>query len=227
MSTVAVGVDGWSGGWVAVVLVDGHFAAAHHARGLRDVVALVPDACAVAVDMPLGLCRRGWRDADTAAKRYLGPTKSPSVFMTPPRPVFAEDTHARASALCRELTGKGISIQAWGLKPKLLEANSLYGHRAVSLWEVHPEVSFAAMGLPADSGTKKTWQGQRARLRQLAAVGIDIPDDIGTAGVVPTDDVLDAAAAAWTADRIAQGRARALPDPPQINDYGQSIAIWY
>ena len=226
MNTV-IGVDGWSDGWIGIVLYDGQFGAAHQAPTLEGVLAQVPGASVITVDMPLGLVDRGWRDADTAAKRYLGPKKSSSVFMTPPRLAFAEDTHASASAVSRELNGKGFSIQAWGLKSKLMEANSLLDDLGLALWEVHPEVSFTAMGLPAGTGSKKSWRGQRARLRVLLAAGIQIPDDLGDAGVVPADDVLDAAAAAWSAHRIAQGDAGALPDPPQVNDHGQRLAIWY
>ena len=82
------------------------------------------------------------------------------------------------------------------------------------------------MGLLPGDGSKKSWRGQRARLGLLRAEGVDLPDDLDAAGDVPTDDVLDAAAAAWSAHRIARGAAKSLPDPPQ-NDRGQSIAIWY
>jgi predicted RNase H-like nuclease len=53
-----------------------------------------------------------------------------------------------------------------------------------------------------------------------------LPDNLGAAGDVPCDDILDATAAGWSADRIARGIASSLPDPPQFVD-GQSIAIWY
>jgi predicted RNase H-like nuclease len=38
--------------------------------------------------------------------------------------------------------------------------------------------------------------------------------------------VLDAAAAAWSAHRIATGCAVSYPDPPQRTDDGDEIAIW-
>ncbi|MBV8930845.1 MAG: DUF429 domain-containing protein, partial [Mycobacteriaceae bacterium] len=121
-----------------------------------------------------------------------------------------------------------ISVQAWGLKPKLLEANRVYDAGALVLREVHPELSFIALGLGAEDGSKKTWRGQRARLRVLAAAGIVVPEDLGAAvATVPADDVLDATAVAWTAHRIACGQAVCVPDPPQINERGQQLAIWY
>jgi predicted RNase H-like nuclease len=223
--TLVLGVDACPGGWVGVELHDGRFAAAHFDRELGKLVSSTPDAAAIAVDIPLGLADEDWRDADAAAKKFLG-KRSSSVFMTPPKVALAEKTHALGVARCRELTGKGFSIQAWGLKTKLLEANSLYESGDHPIWEVHPEVSFAALGLSAGDGQKKSWRGLRARERVLSAVGIELPDNPGAAGGVPCDDILDAAAAAWSAHRIARDMAASLPDPPQFVD-GQSIAIWY
>lgn len=177
--------------------------------------------------MPLGLLDSGERDADRVVKRKLG-QRSSSLFVMPPRPVFDELNHPAASARCKALTGKGLSIQAWGLKAKLLEANALYDNDAPPLREIHPELSFLELGLLHVDGGKKIWRGQRARLRVLEAAGIYLPEDLGQAVArVPADDVLDAAAAAWTAHRIAHDVAECVPDPPQRNDRGQSIAIWY
>jgi predicted RNase H-like nuclease len=41
-----------------------------------------------------------------------------------------------------------------------------------------------------------------------------VPDDLGAAGRAGADDVLDAAAVAWTASRLAAGTAVSFPDPP-------------
>ena len=45
----------------------------------------------------------------------------------------------------------------------------------------------------------------------LARHGIQLPDHLGDAGEAGPDDVLDAAAAAWSAQRIATGHASRLP----------------
>lgn len=64
------------------------------------------------------------------------------------------------------------------------------------------------------------------RLALLAAEGIVLPRDLGVSGAVPVDDVLDAAAAAWSARRLALEMAHSLPDPPEIID-GRRVAIWH
>lgn len=53
-----------------------------------------------------------------------------------------------------------------------------------------------------------------------------IPEEIAYAGDAGAEDLLDAAAAAWSATRIANGHALSLPDPPQVAN-SRRIAIWY
>lgn len=49
-----VGVDGCSGGWVAVSLIDGRFDAAVRFDSLAELLARFEDAAFVAVDVPIG-----------------------------------------------------------------------------------------------------------------------------------------------------------------------------
>jgi predicted RNase H-like nuclease len=219
---------------VAVELRDG-FAAAHFSRSLDRLLASVGELAAIGVDMPLGLLPGGWRRADVEAALALGRRRS-SVFRVPPAPAWAAGSYAEAVAVCRELTGgAGFSIQAWGLRERLREANACWATDAYPLYEVHPEVSFRALvGADALAGadapplpSKKRWAGHVARYRALERAGIVLPDDIGEAGRAAPDDVLDAAAAAWTALRIARGEARSHPAEPTDRVDGRTVAIWY
>lgn len=225
MSTV-LGVDGWKNGWVGIELRDGRFVGAHVDQTLRELTAVAPGAVVIGVDIPLGLLDAEVRASDRAAQRRLG-ARSSSLFVMPPRPVFDAPDHAAATAAAKALTGSGISIQTWGLRRKFLEAEALHEEARLPLHEVHPELSFHQMGLLASDGRKKSWRGQRARLRILAGHGIELPEELGRAvAAVPADDVLDAAAAAWSAHRIATGAAFSLPDPPQLDARGRPLAIW-
>ncbi|MET7762671.1 DUF429 domain-containing protein [Streptomyces sp. NPDC005336] len=225
--SAVVGVDACPTGWVAVTLREGGFAGADTAKGLTELLRRVPDAAVVAVDMPLGLLAAGRRSADTLAVAKLAPHRS-RVFPVPPRQVWEEADYAAANLCCRRLTGSGMSRQSWGLAAKLREANACRDGGDHRLHEVHPEVCFAAMNdsLPV-AWSKKSWNGQAVRRRLLRDQGIVLPDDLGPAGRVPPDDVLDAAAAAWSAHRIALQAARSLPDPPETADTGLPVAIWY
>jgi predicted RNase H-like nuclease len=224
----AVGVDGWRGGWVAVVLDDGQWTATRAAAGLAEIVAACPGAAAIGVDMPLGLVARGWRAADDLAADRLGRHRS-RVFRVPPRPAWRAATHREAVAVCRQLTDPpaGCSLQAWSLKDKIRQADEIRARQPQRLHEVHPELSFGALnGGAVVAAGKKSWNGQMARRALLARAGIRLPDDLAAAGAVPADDILDAAAVAWTAARIARGQADSFPRPPQPDDAGHPIAIW-
>jgi predicted RNase H-like nuclease len=75
--------------------------------------------------------------------------------------------------------------------------------------------------------SKSTWHGAAQRRQLLAAARIWLADDLAVAGAAAgTADVLDAAAAAWTALRVAQGQTRPMPDPPESFSDGLPAAIW-
>ncbi len=61
----------------------------------------------------------------------------------------------------------------------------------------------------------------------LAGAGIDLPDEPGRAGRAAPDDVLDAAAAAWSARRIASGCACSVLEHPPRDGGGRPVAMWY
>ncbi len=230
-----VGVDGCRSGWVAVGIGEwddigtgGGEAKDLEAALLSEVSEIpdrFPDVTVVAIDMPIGLATTSFRETDSLARERLGRRRS-SVFATPPRAVLETEEHAAASALCVELTGKGVSRQAHGLRHKILEVDRWLPHAPCVVREAHPELCFAEMmGHPA-RWPKKSWGGVAERLRTLQRAGLDplsLPAD--PASVLP-DDLLDAFSAAWTAVRLERGRARSLPDPPELLDSGESAAIW-
>ncbi|MGE5828040.1 MAG: DUF429 domain-containing protein [Micromonosporaceae bacterium] len=219
-----LGIDACRAGWVGVELSDGAYARAFLAGSLAHLLE-IDEFAAVGVDIPLGFAGHGWRAADALAAQRLGARRS-SVFRVPPRVVWEEVDYAAANRRCRELTGAGLSVQSFGLRRRVLEANALRDadHPIV---EVHPELSFAAMnGGPLGHG-KKSWAGQARRRALLARAGIVVPDDPGPAGAAAPDDVLDAAAVAWSAARLARGEAACLPDPPPGDAQGRPVGIWF
>ncbi|MDQ2628738.1 MAG: DUF429 domain-containing protein [Actinomycetota bacterium] len=218
-------MDAASKAWVGVELVGGQFARAVTAARLADLPDLA-DYAVIAVDIPLGLPDKGFRIADTQARSALGPRRN-SVFPTAPRPVLLEESHHAANLVHRRLAGMGLSQQSFALRKRILEADALYADDSLPLFEVHPELSFTMMGDGPPKAGKKSWDGQRDRIARLGSAGIVIPAEIGDAGQVGADDVLDAAAAAWSAHRIATNVACSVPDPPQLNARGQRLAIWY
>jgi predicted RNase H-like nuclease len=152
------------------------------------------------------------------------------VFAIAPRPVWDERAYADANRRCRQLTGNGLSAQAWGLRAALLEADGYRKACRHPLHEVHPELAFSTLaGSPLEE-SKHTREGCGRRRALLAAAGIELPSArsirLAAGGPAPAeDDLLDAAAAAWSALRIAAGTAVIITDPRQRADDDTEIAI--
>lgn len=209
------GADVWKGKWVVVVLDDGRFSRAFVAPTIDEAVAELADHAAIGVDMPIGLPPAGEsRPADNEARVFVGPRRN-SVFTTPPAELLECASAAEANTLATSEGWPGISSQAFSLKKQILDVQPL-AEADERVWEVHPEVSFAEAngGVPL-AWSKTSWNGAELRLRILDSQGITVPRDLGPAGAAEVPDVLDAAIAAWSADRIARGVALSFPSGAQ------------
>lgn len=219
-----LGVDAWKGRWFGAVL-DGSDIQFLVEDALEDLIGASEDVAAVVVDIPIGLPGADGRLADKEARRFVGPRGS-SVFSVPGLAALRADSYSEALAISRRGTGVGLSTQAYALRRMILDASEVCSADDRIL-EGHPEVTFAAMKGSTLDFAKRTWNGFNERRWLLAAEGLIIPDDLGlAAGKTGLDDVLDAAAMAWSALRVAHGDARSLPDPPE-RIAGRQVAIWY
>ncbi|MCG9894679.1 MAG: DUF429 domain-containing protein [Fimbriimonadaceae bacterium] len=198
-------------------------------RSLAELAGLVPDARTVAIDIPIGLTENGIRRCDGLARALLGPRRS-SVFSAPPRDVLAATDHPSASALCRQLTGKGLSRQSFFLFERIRETEAwLQSTTGIEVREAHPELAWTTLppGGPCRE-SKHRPAGLRERAERLAALpwmpAGDILEWTRPAGVKP-DDLLDALACLHVAVRIGRGEAVRLPDPPEIGADGRPCSI--
>lgn len=218
------GVDSGPHGWVVCVL-------AGTGRARRVDWSVVPDAAAVlaatagcdavGVDIPLAVPdgpRR--REAEVLAAARLGPARA-SLFPTPPAPVLDTASHAEACAVARRVTGRGISLQTWHIVPKIRDFQRV--ELPASVVEAHPELSFRTMAPGTGFASKRTARGAGQRVAALAGWADPGP----LLGDLPArtrlDDVLDALATAWTAERVARGTAELLG--PSTDARGRSTAI--
>jgi predicted RNase H-like nuclease len=150
------------------------------------------------------------------------------VFPAPPRDVLEAATYADARALSTERYGRSVSAQSYALRHRILEVDAVARKDEVTdrIYEIHPELAFAAMAGGPLPWSKKTWNGVMRRRGLLLDEGITIPDLLeGPAATVPPDDVVDAAAVAWSARRIAEGNGNRLPADGAGEAFG--MAIWY
>jgi len=184
------------------------------------------------VDIPIGLVEGEPRRCDMEARKIIG-AKGSSVFPAPDPRLITATSYEQASTRARTLTGKGISVQVFGIFPKILEVNwTLTPAQQDRVFEVHPEVSFWALaGRRPMAFSKGKPEGYLERKRLLAdALGVTISERAEAfklARPASPDDVLDAIVAAWTARRRVEGRAERLPPEPQIDGRGLRMEIVY
>jgi predicted RNase H-like nuclease len=212
---LVAGVDGCREGWVAVSLdPSGDVQVSTHAT-FEEVLRL--RARVIAVDIPIDPDGNGSRPADAATRAFVGGRAS-SVFPTAPRRALQARTFADANEIARAITGTGVSQQSFALASKILEVDEL-ARQDDRVIEVHPEASFCRLAGGPLAESKHTPRGLERRRALLASAGLTVPDAVHGVREV---DLLDAAAAAWTAARYALGDADALP-----SDHTDRLgAIW-
>ncbi len=223
-----LGVDACRAGWVAIACSGREIQAYVH----EDIASIAALAAAdgpvdvIGIDIPIGLADSTIRQADLLARKVAG-ARWASVFVTPVRPALAMHDHQDASALNRRLTGSGISRQAFNLRDKIRQVDEWLPGAPCPVVEVHPELVFGELAGGPLTDSKSTWAGAVQRRQLLAGVGIEVCGDLGLTGQqAGVDDVLDAAAVAWTAARVARGAARCMPDSPERFSDGIACAIW-
>ena len=215
MAPVA-GVDGCRAGWIVV-----HDGCATVHRDFATVLAGLPDDTVVAVDMPIGLIDEhepGGRDVDRAARLELGPKRN-SVFSAPPRCALGARTLGDARR-----RGARLTLQTLNILSRIEDVDRVMTPDLQSrVFEVHPELSFAAMngGGPL-LAPKRSATGARERRALLQRAGVMVPErPVGAA----RDDLLDACALAWSAHRVDRGNARRVPDRPARDARGLRMEL--
>ena len=218
------GIDGYKQGWVGVWLDrSGSLVGAACRASLQELLEAIPDLVTAGIDMPIHLLDSPTRPADTLARSALGPKRGRSVFPALPRFVIEEKWLAadfeEVNQQCRQLYGRAFSRQSLHLRQKIAEVNESH-QQGFPVIEVHPELSFTAMnGGQPPSLSKKTWGGFRERISLLDMQGIHLSDRV----LLPVhhlaqDDIVDAAAAAWSAHRFVAGEAICYPADSKNRD---------
>jgi predicted RNase H-like nuclease len=224
------GIDGCKSRWLAI----SHEPGSSILKAMllnTDELSEQPWALAT-IDIPIGIPERGSREADIQARKFVKPRGS-SVFPCPIRPTLSAQSWSEACEITHSRDGRNVSQQTFAILPKIRTVDECI--RATSLgdrlFEIHPEVSFAAWQGEPMSYPKRDPRGQENRRALIADyfgkfAYTNVASQVQGKGVA-ADDISDAFAALWSANRLYSGIANRLPTAPQFDAYGLPMHIWY
>jgi predicted RNase H-like nuclease len=234
--SLVIGVDGCKFGWIAITLDTNSWVITHtlHPDGVT-LFSVYSESEVIAIDIPIGLTEQGARACDQAARSLLGQPRSSSVFPAPIRPALAARNREEADLITREADGRGVGAQAWNIYNRVRDMDGLLrssNRLRERVYEAHPEVCFRAL----NGGRSMTYSKHRRegldRRRCLidqyfgsdsfARVRLAYPK-----AQVSDDDILDAFAVCWTANRILRSQAVSLPEHPPFDAHGLPMRILY
>ncbi|MGL3209429.1 DUF429 domain-containing protein [Bradyrhizobium sp. BR 1433] len=222
---IAVGLDGFSKGWVAVTIDGDRRTISFHS----DIAgALTRPFDRAGIDIPIGLTDDGERDCDLLARARLRPHTS-RVFAGARRWLwqqFDEPDLANAEALRRGQTR--VSRQLWHLGKKIMEVDGFVRANATrDIREVHPELVFLQLNSGEPLPRKKSEEGDALRRRLLKRSGFREIDrwqtEVRTGTGAKRDDVLDACAVALA----AREPCGSVPEAPPRDAYDLPMQIWF
>lgn len=231
-----VGVDGCSGGWIAVVLDKVRCQTLLY-RSFGELWAGCRSASLVLVDVPIGLRARdpAERLCDRTARQKLGQPRASSVFPAPCRPALSAASYEEASRVNEECTGRRLSRQSYEIMGKIGEVDDVLRDdpaARTTVREIHPEVCFWEIAGRPMAHRKATAEGAKERLAELKKVWAGVEEDVAVAlrlhrrRDVERDDVLDAMVGMVTAVGDAAGLLT-LPDAPEADEHGLRMEMVY
>lgn len=193
---------------------------------LADVLEHRPGYEIVGLAAPVGLPPRstpGGRQCDREARALLGFARGGAVMSAPPRSVLRSRTYEAA-----RLKHPALSAVEFGLLPRIAEVDAVvqpYLQRTIH--ETHSELSFHQLnGGVSLRHPKHTTEGRAERRRlveaKLPAVAPMIDRRLTGTTV---EHRIDAAAALWTARRIASRGVLRIPPQPDWDERGLRMEI--
>ncbi len=171
---------------------------------------------------PIGLPETGTpegRGCDRDARDVLGPRRAAAVVSPPGRRALGAPSYEDAI----EANGGPLSLDQWELVHHVAEVDrEMQPFRQRSLHEIHPELSFHQLN--GDRPLEHPCHTDEGRAERRALLvrkipGIERALDADLVGV-RRGDLLEAAAALWTARRVASKGVIRLPKVPEWDAKG-------
>ncbi|MCA8835224.1 MAG: DUF429 domain-containing protein [Proteobacteria bacterium] len=233
------GIDGYTGGWIAVILEGGVFATARVAWN-KCLETLIRDNKIdhAIVDIPIGLASKPEeRDTDQAMRDFLAENEGQGwlatrVFNAPCYQALDAENYAQANTINRDILGVGLTQQTFGIMPKIKEAKKVVKNLGQDrIREGHPEISFYILSNhePLDSKAKARGAVQRLKLlKDLKFDIINLIEQIPAKHPAKLDDLLDAAVLAWSANRWKDKKLQheSFPSTPKKDSKNLEMVVY-
>ncbi len=122
-----IGVDGCKGGWFFFCLDSDGELEFGVVSTFDKLYNHYSNASLILVDIPIGLPSKSLlqRNCDLQARQLLKPFRHSSVFPPPSRESLSAKNYQQAVRVNRKVTGRGITLQAWHISPKIKEIDDI------------------------------------------------------------------------------------------------------
>ena len=221
-------------GWFVILReIDSRRTAHRVIRSFGDIMTFPENSSVVATGCPIGLLDSavpGGRECDQIARALLGSARASSVFPIPVRAALSGRDYEEACAINAASSPFHLRLarQTFGLFPMLREVDTfMTPERQKIIVEAHRELCFYELnGAYPIQEAKKTRPGRDARRRILADAKLIPPGDSARPEFISIEEMLDTYAVCWTAERIASGTAKRIPEKPRVDSKGLRMEMW-
>lgn len=231
-----VGIDGCKLGWIAVIMDSFDNWSVEVFGSIEELIHKLHSQDLFLIDIPIGLREdeKNERLCDLQSRKSLGQPRGSSVFTVPSRTSIYCDTYEEANKMNKELVGRGIPKQTWGIVPKIKEVDTYIRNNIEikeRLKESHPEVGFWALSGRPMKYSKRKKEGYEERKKVLSGIYpksdeiIEYTLDKYLRKEVQKDDMLDALCLALNGVIGAEIGFKTVPNIVEVDVEGLSMAI--
>ena len=225
------GLDGCPAGWLIFYGYDNEFDF-QLISSIEEATPIFEECRNIFIDIPIGLSSKAYQRQVEGQMRKLLQGRSSTIFTPPCREAVQRKDHAVANKVNRQITGKGLSVQAFNISKKIAEVdNFLRTKRDFSLQESHPEICFKILKGKVLGTNKNTMEGQQERRDIIASISPDLDLSIEKAlGQYPKkqvrpDDIIDAAILCLSAQVSMACHKLVWKDANYFDDEGIEVSI--
>ena len=225
------GLDGCKSGWLIFYYQDNQYQF-QLINSILDATTVFERSHKIFVDVPIGLSSLNYNRLIEKQMRKLLKNRSSTVFTPPCREALEQKDYLEANQKNRQITGKGLSKQAFNIGKKILEVDGfLKTDRNFKLIESHPEICFKILSGKVLQTKKNTFEGQLERRKIISNLSIELDKTIAKAlktypkSEAQPDDIIDAAVLCLSAQISLSFNSLVWKDFSSIDENGIEVKI--